>query len=86
MLMAAARAEAVREALRVSLPVGDLWATVLVAESCAQVIWHRFAPDGAPIGGRALMNEFLTEGHGDQLRALAVAVDQAVASLKRGSK
>lgn len=84
--MAATRAEMVRVAQRVALPVGDLWATVLVAEGCAQVIWHRFAPDGAPIGGRALMNEFLTDGHGDQLRTLAAAVDQAVALLKRGSK
>lgn len=84
--MAAPRAETVRDPQSVSLPVGDLWATVLVAESCAQVIWHRGAPDGAPIAGRALMNEFLADGHGDQLRALAAAVDRAVASLERGTK
>lgn len=64
---------------RDDLPVGDCTATVLVAEGAAQVIWHRGGP--GLIAGQAFFNDFVSPGMGDQLRALAAAVDAASAQV-----
>lgn len=62
---------------RRDLPVGDCTVTVLIAEGSAQMIWHRGGP--GLIAGQAFFNDFLSPGMGDQLRAVADAVDAAVA-------
>ena len=74
----------VRQDCRSDVLVGDVVATVLVAEGCAQVIWHRGEP--GPLAGRALLNDFIGPGMGDQLRALADRVDAALALLDGGAK
>lgn len=68
---------------RQDLPVGDCVASVLVAEGAAQLIWHR--GEAGPLAGRALWNDFLSPGMGDQLRALAAAADAALARLAQQS-
>lgn len=77
-------ADMVRQDRRADVLVGDAVATVLVAEGCGQVIWHR--GEAGPIAGRALMNDFIGPGMGDQLRALADHVDAAQALLDGGVK
>ncbi|HEY0213730.1 MAG TPA: hypothetical protein VGC40_09110 [Paenirhodobacter sp.] len=62
---------------RVDLAVGSCAATVLEFEGAVQLIWHRGPPE-APLSG-ALFNDFTSPGMGDQLRALADAVDAATA-------
>lgn len=70
-------ARPVRIDLRQDVVVGDAVATVLVAEGSVQLIWHRGLPQ--PLAGQAFWNGFITAGTGDQLRALAAAVDSALA-------
>lgn len=70
-------AQLVQQQMRVDLAVGDATATVLVAEGCGQLIWHRGAE--GPIAPQAIFNDFLAPGMGDQLRALAGVVDAAAA-------
>lgn len=76
-------AELVAFARRVDVQVGDCTATVLEAEGCAQVIWHRGEP-GPLAGPAALWNDFLQPGVGAQLRVLADAVDAATARMDQG--
>ena len=77
-------AQMVRQESRADVLVGDAVATVLVAEGCGQVIWHR--GEARPLAGQALMNDFIGPGMGDQLRALADHVDAAQALLDGGAK
>lgn len=74
-------AEMVKSLYRKDVSIGDCTATVLVAEGCAQLIWHRGEP--GPLAGQALFNDFLSPGAGDQIRALAAAVDAAEALTAR---
>lgn len=74
----------VRQDRRSDVLVGDVVATVLVAEGCAQLIWHR--GEAGPLAGRALLNDFIGPGMGDQLRALADQVDAALVLLDGGAK
>lgn len=67
---------------RCDLPVGGCVATVLVAEGCGQVIWHRGEP--GLLFGQTLFNDFTAPGMGAQLRALADAVDAAQALVGQG--
>lgn len=77
-------ADMVRQDLRVDVLVGDAVATVLVAEGCGQLIWHR--GEDRPLAGQALMNDFIGPGMGNQLRELADHLDAAVALLDGGAK
>ncbi len=77
-------AQLVAQQCRSDLPVGDAWATVLVAEATAQVIWHRGAP--GVLAGQSIWNDFIGPGMGDQLRALAAAVDRAGALIEGEAK
>ena len=77
-------AQLVAQRSRADVQVGDAWATVLVAEAAAQVIWHRGAP--GVLAGQSIWNDFIGPGMGDQLRALAAAVDRAEALIEGDSK
>lgn len=67
---------------RVTLPVGDIAVTVLLAEGAGQIVLHR--PGADRLAGAALVNAFLQPGMGDELRALATEVDAALAVLGEG--
>lgn len=75
-------AQMVQQLSRADVQVGDAVATVLVAEGCAQLIWHR--GEARPLAGQALMNDFVTPDMAAQLRVLADQVDAAQALLGQG--
>lgn len=71
------KAAPARVSHRIDVPVGGCFASVIVAEGCPQIVWSRHAP--AQLAGSCLFNDFITPNTGDQLRALARAIDDALA-------
>ncbi|MFC3059496.1 hypothetical protein [Paenirhodobacter populi] len=69
-------------ARRTDLVVGDCTATIFENDGSADLLWHR-GPPGEPWSG-PLFNDFIKPGMGDQLRALADAVDAA--NERRGAR
>lgn len=60
------------------LPLAHGFARVQIWAGTVQVVWHR--GDEGPIAHTARWNEFVTPDMGNQLRALADAVDAAWAA------